>query len=82
MTMTTPWLVEWFTVGGQRRISGWSMTAMDGRRLGICPVCFSLVPAGDAGGWLDLTRRHERWHANNDFPDHASITPTTREDPS
>lgn len=79
--MTTPWQVEWFTVpsgphAGQRRISGWSMTAVatypagtGTLRLGTCPVCFDLVPAGGGPGTLDLTHRHDQWHAANDFPD-------------
>jgi hypothetical protein len=79
--MTTPWPVEWFTVQsgpqeGRRRISGWLHTSIDGRPIGVCPVCVAMVPAGDGhrgdNAATDLTGWHERWHAANDFPDPGS----------
>jgi hypothetical protein len=55
---------DWFTlVAGQHpHLVGWSLTALDGRPVAVCPVCHALVFA-DA----DM-RAHERWHANSDHP--------------
>lgn len=73
----------WFIVKageheGRAHLSGWMASAIKGEATGprddgwlaysMCPVCFAMVPADKATAFGDLTWRHERWHAANDYP--------------
>lgn len=68
--LTVQWVLDANDPDGLPELSNWESRRVSGLDLLICPICAAPILDDDI-----LLRRHEQWHANNDFPITFPITP-------
>jgi hypothetical protein len=74
---------KWFVItegehAGKAHMTGWLLSAIKGVDMlregdgwlsfAVCPRCAAMVRSHHSEAWNDDTWKHERWHAETDWP--------------